>query len=234
MPRVTSPDKAIVVFEAAHRLILRGGVEAATVRAIAAEGGMSPSGVRHLFGAQAHLLRCAYWAVADELERDVRLTAYRVVRRLDELAAQATDAEPAQASDAEPAETTDAEPVQARIEVLLDLLMAMLPADGETLDRARLLLAYEARAMHDTELAEQVARWWESRHEWCRLVLKRAACTDVDQDLVDRLDALVAGLTLARVRQQVTSDSARAMLADQLQGMLLPSSGRLDAPVNDR
>jgi AcrR family transcriptional regulator len=62
--------------EAVWRVIRRGGLPAATVRAVAAESGWSAGAVRHYFGSQADLLTFTMRLVADRVR--ARVTAVPV------------------------------------------------------------------------------------------------------------------------------------------------------------
>ena len=60
MPKIVDHDARRAELAAAmHRVILREGVEAASVRGVAAEAGWSPGALRHYFPDQATLLRFA-------------------------------------------------------------------------------------------------------------------------------------------------------------------------------
>ena len=48
-PRLTADERKAQALEAARRLILRGGIEAASVRNVAAEAGMATGSLRHIF-----------------------------------------------------------------------------------------------------------------------------------------------------------------------------------------
>ena len=61
----------LAVFDAAQRIILRSGCGAATVRAVATEGVLSPSTVRHHYRNQSHLLACAFAMVEDHFARQL-------------------------------------------------------------------------------------------------------------------------------------------------------------------
>lgn len=48
-PRLTADERRVQALDAARRLILRGGIEAASVRNVAAEAGMATGSLRHIF-----------------------------------------------------------------------------------------------------------------------------------------------------------------------------------------
>jgi AcrR family transcriptional regulator len=57
--------------EALWRVVLRDGIEAASVRRVAAEAGVSKGSLRHLFPSQSELLAFAMQLIVDEVERRV-------------------------------------------------------------------------------------------------------------------------------------------------------------------
>lgn len=62
----------VAVFDAAERIILRSGCGAVTVRAVATEGGLSPSTVRHHYRTQSFLLACAFAGIEDHFAGALR------------------------------------------------------------------------------------------------------------------------------------------------------------------
>jgi AcrR family transcriptional regulator len=106
--RTANDSYYIAVFEAAHRIVLRSGCGAATMRAVALEGGLSPSTVRSHYGTQSHLLACSFAAVEDHFARELSRTSHLLDRRAD-----------------------------VRVEDAVQVLAVHLPTDGDGLDQLR-------------------------------------------------------------------------------------------------
>ncbi|WP_419819333.1 TetR/AcrR family transcriptional regulator [Glaciibacter flavus] len=67
MARIPAPERRAALVQAAVRVIARGGVAAATTRAIVAEAGMSLASFHYAFTSQAELMReVVAWVVAGE------------------------------------------------------------------------------------------------------------------------------------------------------------------------
>jgi AcrR family transcriptional regulator len=71
MPRIDTDSRRRLLGEALWRVVLRDGIEAASVRKVAAEAGVSAGSLRHLFPSQAELLAFAMQLVIDEVTRRV-------------------------------------------------------------------------------------------------------------------------------------------------------------------
>ncbi len=108
----------VEVYAAVERIVLRSGCGAATVRAVAAEGGLSASTVRYYYRNQSHLLACAFAAVDDHFSHELGRHPFAPGRlgRGD----------------------------KPRVEDAVDVLAVHLPTDGAGLERLRLLHAYKA------------------------------------------------------------------------------------------
>ncbi|WP_107773019.1 TetR/AcrR family transcriptional regulator [Nocardioides sediminis] len=142
--RTPSYSYDVAVYDAAQRIILRSGCGAATVRAVAAESGVSPSTVRYHFRDQSHLLACAFTAVDDHFShRDMWRAA--PLHRVEVL------------------EVSEA----------VQIMMARLPADGESLEQLRLLHAYRAWARHDWTMAISMSGFDRRLLNLCQVVLQR-------------------------------------------------------------
>lgn len=66
-PRVDHAARREAIAEAAWRIILRDGLDAVSVRAVAAEVGLSTGSLRHVFGSQAELLQFSMELVGDRV-----------------------------------------------------------------------------------------------------------------------------------------------------------------------
>lgn len=120
----------VEVYAAVERIVLRSGCGAATVRAVAAEGGLSASTVRYYYRNQSHLLACAFAAVDDHFSHELGRHPFAPGRlgRGD----------------------------KPRVEDAVDVLAVHLPTDGAGLERLRLLHAYKAWGRHDWDMAVTV------------------------------------------------------------------------------
>ncbi len=174
MARTTNPDRATPIFAAVHRLVLSGGCESATVRAVALEADMSPSGVRHNFRTHSHLLACAYFRADDVLERHMQMTYFSLDRRLRGDRWTVTDA--------------------------AELLACTVPIDPEGLEILRVLHSFEARARHDEDVGDSVAETHRQVHNVARAVLQRIGIpAEVAEEQVMTLKCLVMGVRNALV-----------------------------------
>ncbi|MGH3036768.1 MAG: TetR/AcrR family transcriptional regulator [Gaiellaceae bacterium] len=71
MPRIDSNSRRRELGEALWRVVLRDGIEAASVRKVAAEAGVSAGSLRYVFPTQSELLTFAMQLVIDEVTRRV-------------------------------------------------------------------------------------------------------------------------------------------------------------------
>ncbi len=135
----------VEVYAAVERIVLRSGCGAATVRSVAAEGGLSPSTVRYYYGTQSHLLACAFAAVDDHFSHELGRHAFA----------------PGRLGRGE----------HPRIEDAVDVLAIHLPTHGKALERLRLLHAYKAWGRHDGEMAITVGGFDQRLLHLCQRVL---------------------------------------------------------------
>jgi AcrR family transcriptional regulator len=71
LPRIDSDSRRRELGEALWRVVLRDGIEAASVRKVAAEAGVSAGSLRHVFPSQSELLAFAMQLIVDEVTRRV-------------------------------------------------------------------------------------------------------------------------------------------------------------------
>ena len=71
MAKVDSQVRRRELAEAVWRVVLRDGVESASVRKVAAEAGLSTGSLRHVFPSQSELLTFAMQLVIDEVARRI-------------------------------------------------------------------------------------------------------------------------------------------------------------------
>ncbi|KRF37529.1 hypothetical protein [Nocardioides sp. Soil805] len=133
------------VYAAVERIVLRAGCGAATVRAVATEGDLSPSTVRYYFRNQSHLLACAFSAVDDHFRHELGSHPFALGRF----------------GRGEPPGMEDA----------VVVLAVHVPTRGVALERLRLLHAYRAWARHDPAMAVTVGGFDQRLLDLCRRVL---------------------------------------------------------------
>jgi AcrR family transcriptional regulator len=84
VPKVVDPDqRRRAVVDALFAVVRRDGMSGASVRAVAAEAGLSPGAMRHYVTSQSDLLELATRAVADRVA--ARVGSHRSVQGLDDL-----------------------------------------------------------------------------------------------------------------------------------------------------
>jgi AcrR family transcriptional regulator len=71
LPRIDSHSRRREIGEALWRVVVREGIEAASVRKVAAEAGVSNGSLRHVFSSQSELLTFAMQLIIDEVSRRV-------------------------------------------------------------------------------------------------------------------------------------------------------------------
>lgn len=206
----------VAVYDAAERIILRAGCGAATVRAVAAESGISPSTVRYHFRDQSHLLACAFTAVDDHFSHRDFWRSAPLHRE-------------------EPLEVSDA----------VEVLVARLPTAGKSLEQLRLLHAYRAWARHDWDLAISMSRYDRRLLNLCLTVCLRLGLTRAQAPRQARVLRVVLGglaeeiVTLCgppegerplALADRLTDRGVRAILTEHLDAMV--RRAQPDAPVD--
>jgi AcrR family transcriptional regulator len=71
MPRLDGESRRRQLAEALWRVVLRDGIQAASVRKVAAEAGVSAGSLRHVFPSQSELLAFAMELIIEEVSRRV-------------------------------------------------------------------------------------------------------------------------------------------------------------------
>ncbi|WP_211257178.1 TetR/AcrR family transcriptional regulator [Streptomyces megasporus] len=135
------------IAEALLAIIDSRGLEAAGLRDVAREAGVSLGAVQHYFRSKDEM-------VLFGLEYIGKRGDARVRRRL--------------------GASPDALPVRA---VLRDILVELLPADDRRATELRIATAFTARALVTPELAEHLRRGYESLHELLALLVRRGQVT---------------------------------------------------------
>jgi AcrR family transcriptional regulator len=71
LPKIDTQSRRRELGEALWRVVVREGIEAASVRKVAAEAGVSKGSLRHVFPSQSELLTFAMQLIIDEVRRRV-------------------------------------------------------------------------------------------------------------------------------------------------------------------
>jgi AcrR family transcriptional regulator len=130
MPKkVDHRARRAAIAESVWRLTARGGIEAVTMRQVAADAGMSLGQLQHYFATKDELLAFAYELVTEQVAARVSLREHPV-------------------SDEEP---------QPR-ELVRDVLVEMLPLDEQRVLEAHVAFAYLARAAVAPEFAARLRK----------------------------------------------------------------------------
>lgn len=197
VPKIVDPAaRRHAVTDAVFRVIERDGLEAATLRNIAAEAGLAIGSVRHYFTSHTELTVFALGALRE------RMTT-RILRHLDRLAGP-TPAAPRDIAEA--------------------VLSEFLPLDGARRRETVVWLAFVTAARTRPELREQAAQLHEGTRFVVRRVLDRAAALGrlaAGLDLAvetERLSALLDGLAMAAVLQpdRLPPETTRRVLLHHL------------------
>ena len=158
------------IAEAVWAITSREGLDGATVRAVAAECGLSTGAIQHSFPSQAALQQFA-----------MELIVERVTERLTEMGtadprpvpcaenATASNNAPASAFDREHPEVTPAAEVHAALnETVTTMLLQLLPLDEERETEARVWAAFSTAALTDPDLAPYARKMDTLLATFCR------------------------------------------------------------------
>ena len=140
MPKVVDPDeRRRAVVDALFAVLRREGMAGATVRAVAAEAGLSPGAMRHYVTSQGELLELATRVVGDRVV--ARVSSHRSVKGLDDLVDVLAEVVPLDDERRAEAEVWLALVVQSRTDARL------APLVRETHDGLRAMVAAVVRAV---------------------------------------------------------------------------------------
>ncbi len=140
MPKVVDPDeRRRAVVDALFAVLRREGMAGATVRAVAAEAGLSPGAMRHYVTSQGELLELATRVVGDRVV--ARVSSHRSVQGLDDLVDVLAEVVPLDDERRAEAEVWLALVVQSRTDARL------APLVRETHDGLRAMAAAVVRAV---------------------------------------------------------------------------------------
>jgi AcrR family transcriptional regulator len=183
MPKQVDPGaRRRDVVDALFRVVVRDGLQRASLRTVADEASLNIGSLRHYFTSQQQLMRFAMQAMLDRVSD-------RLLRRLDGIG-----------------EVRTLPPVAQR-RFLADLLAELLPLDEDRRAEVTVFLDFVTAARTNpafADLAEKAAQGTRTlvRRTLGRLQELGAIRTDLDLDLeTERLAALVDGLSLNAVLQ---------------------------------
>lgn len=161
--------------DAVLRLVERSGVSAASLRNVADEAGLNVGSVRHYFSNHTELLLAAARTMADRV-------GDRVQRHLDGFDPSASDAE--------------------RLEVLLDSLMELLPADETRRAECVIFLAFAEHSRTLPSLQDHTGKLLDGPRALARATFTGAGLEAHDTEMaIHALAATVDGLTLHGVHR---------------------------------
>lgn len=197
MPRkVDHRARRDTIAESVWRVSAHGGIEAVTMRHVAAEAGMSLGQVQHYFTTKDQLLGFAYELLTD-----------RIAARVDKHAAPAEDEEP--------------RPRQ----VVRDALTELLPLDARRRVEAGFLLMFLAQAAVSPEFAARIGKGHVDLHAFVAEQIRRGqrrgmAAVHLDANHEARtLLAVLDGLTAYMLVGHHTAQDAEQALDDHLDAL---------------
>lgn len=174
MPRVVdSVERRRLILEAVFRLVESGGVEAASLRNVAAESGFNIGSVRHYFDSHETLLISAVREMAERV-------AARIERRIPVLAG-ARDA-------------------TAFAEGCVDMLEELLPLDGERRQEVIVWLAFTERSRVTPALREAAHDLVNGSRDLTRPLLEQAGVPHPEV-ASEALASVVDGLAIAMLHR---------------------------------
>lgn len=176
------------IAEAVWAIASREGLEAATVRAVAAECGLSTGAIQHSFATQAALQQFA-----------MELIVRRVSDRINALS-----------SEKAPGPTANA---PAPASAVADLLLQLLPLDQERETEARVWAAFSTAALTNPALAPYAREMDALLGAFCRRCLKTLDPASDEPALIRTaaaLHALLDGLTLHLLADPSTAQRRQA------------------------
>lgn len=190
MPRVVDADeRRRVILAAVRRLVIRSGVEAASLRNVAAEAGLNVGSVRHYFVSHEEMLVAALAQLEGVVEQRVRshLPRYEGVAS-----------------------------VAGATEISLDVLEEFLPLDEERRSELIVYFAFGEAARSIPALRTLSARLVDAVRAVCREMCRAAGSAQVEEDgaaLAALLDGL--GYGILQTPDAFTREQVRAILRRQ-------------------
>lgn len=181
MPKLVDPDaRRRDVVDALFRVVVRDGLQRASLRAVADEAGLNIGSVRHYFANQQELMDFAMQAMLDRLDERLQ----RHIERIGNLGDH---------------------PREDRLRLAADFLAELLPLDGRRRAEVTVFLDFNAAARTDPAFAALSRRTATDTRRLAHRVLTRLDETGTlrpGRDLAfetERLTALLDGLSLSAV-----------------------------------
>ncbi len=189
MPKVVDPDdRRRHVVEALFRVVVRDGLQRASLRVVADEAALNIGSVRHYFLDQQELMRFAMTSMVERV-------AARVTARVARLG------------------QPEGRGREERIDIAVDVLSELLPLDQERRAEAIVFLDFVTAARTNPAFADLARRSAEgTRHLINRILARLVPGGDLDME-TERLTALVDGLSLNGVLQPDLLSPAAAIAA---------------------
>ncbi|MER7009200.1 TetR/AcrR family transcriptional regulator [Dactylosporangium sp. NPDC000555] len=203
MPKqIDASTRRLEVVDAVFRVVMRGGLERASLRTVADEAGLNIGSVRHYFTSQQELMRFAMQAMLD------RVSA-RLLRRIDELG------------------DVSALPPTRQRQRAADVLAELLPLDEERHAEVTVFIDFVTAARTNATFADLAAKAALGTRALVRQTLTRLQQTagirpDLDLDTeTERLTALMDGLGLNAILhpELVGADTCDAVLRAHLDSL---------------
>jgi AcrR family transcriptional regulator len=181
VPKVVDPvERRREVVDALFRVVVRDGLQRASLRTVAAEAGLNIGSLRHYFATQQELMRFAMTSMIERVAERLRVT----VAEAGDLAALSPE---------------------ERLELAARLLGELLPLDEPRRAEVTVFLDFAAASRTDPALRDLAERAAAGTHEFARHVLERAAAggalrPGLRLDLeTERLASLIDGLGMNAV-----------------------------------
>lgn len=203
MPKQVDPEaRRLEVVDAVFRVVVRDGLERASLRTVADEAGLNIGSVRHYFAGQQELMRFAMQAMIDRV-------GTRLLRRVDEFG------------------EAGALPPADQRQRATDLLAELLPLDEDRYAEVAVFIGFVTAARTNATFAELAAKTARGTRALIRRTLARLQQTtgirpDLDLDTeTERLTALIDGLCLNAVLHPGLTgpDTCAAVLRSHLESL---------------
>ncbi|MDH6544407.1 TetR/AcrR family transcriptional regulator [Streptomyces lavendulae] len=213
MPKIVDPEaRRREVVDALFRVVVRDGLQRASLRAVADEAGLNIGSVRHYFAGQRELMDFAMRSMLDRL-------GGRILRRVEETGG------------------LESHPAERRLGLAADLLGELLPLDGRRRAEVTVFLDFTAAARTNPEFADLARETAVGARALVRRVLDRLEDAGelrpgLDPALeTERLAALLDGLCLSAVLhpELLGPERCRAVLDAHLAGLARKNA---DGPPN--
>ncbi|WP_371676979.1 TetR/AcrR family transcriptional regulator [Streptomyces sp. NBC_01276] len=216
MPKQVDPElRRREVVDALFRVVVRDGLQRASLRAVADEAGLNIGSVRHYFAGQRELMDFAMRSMLDRL-------GSRILERVEEIGG------------------LENHPRPRRLRLAADLLGELLPLDERRRAEVTVFLDFTAAARTNPEFADLARETAVGARALVRRVLDRLeAAGELRPGLepvleTERLAALLDGLCLSAVLHPglLGPERCRAVLDAHLAGLARSAAGNADGPLS--